>query len=336
MKNRTPCGTSTAQSLVRFTLAALCAASLSGCNAKNEETGGPAAAPNSSSKPSDVISEVPTTGKTFLVGVSLRDQSAFDTAMRKAMEATAAHIQLTLDVQSADSDPRKQAQQVEAFIEEKTDAILLCPATPEAANGAIGHANAAKIPVFAALLSPHTGAIVSLIASDDAQSGQKAAQALAALLHEKGALALLGSSNRAVSGPTQGFQAEIAKHPGIKILADTAGTDRPDAARSAISRYGRQLNGFFCLNDTATTAAIVACHQAQRPDIQVVGYDADAPQRDEKRPDANLKAVVLPLPEKIGARAITVLADYLRRKNVAPPPIVRVAPGIVDLTGAKR
>ena len=109
----------------------------------------PVACSHGSSQSSGSASAVPSGGKT--IGVSIQNREAqFYQDMESGNESEAAKYGYTVDVVDASRDNAKQQSQVEDFISQKVDAIVLTPYDSQAIGSAIVEANKAGIPVFTA------------------------------------------------------------------------------------------------------------------------------------------------------------------------------------------
>ena len=114
------------------------------------------------------------------IGVSIQNREAqFYQDMESGMKAEAAKYGYTLIVVDANRDNAKQQSQVEDFISNKVDAIVLTPYDSKAIGSAIVEANNANIPVFTADIASTSkqGTVVAHIASDNVQGGMQAGKA---------------------------------------------------------------------------------------------------------------------------------------------------------------
>jgi ABC-type sugar transport system substrate-binding protein len=98
--------------------------------------------------------------------------------LEAALKQEAERLGMTVVFQSADMRVDKQTNQVETFVTQGFDAIVICPADSDAIVGAVKTANKAGIPVFTADIRANGGEVVSHIASDNVQGGMKAAEYL--------------------------------------------------------------------------------------------------------------------------------------------------------------
>ena len=151
-------------------LALLCAA-LTACSGGSQSSSSASASPSAGAAASGA-------GKT--IGVSIQNREAqFYQDMEAGMKAEADKYGYKLIVVDANRDNAKQQSQVEDFISNKVDAIVLTPYDSTAIGSAIAEANKANIPVFTADIASTSsqGTVVSHIASDNVQGGERGGQA---------------------------------------------------------------------------------------------------------------------------------------------------------------
>src|SRR5271166_585955 len=164
------------------------------------------------------------------IGVSIQNREAqFYQDMESGMQSQAAKYGYKLIVVDANRDNAKQQSQVEDFISNKVDAIVLTPYDSTAIGSAIAEANKAGIPVFTADIASTSkqGAVVSHIASDNVQGGAQAAKLICAAVGKTGSVAILDEPEvTSVQDRVKGFRAALkANCPGVAIVAypDTGG-----------------------------------------------------------------------------------------------------------------
>src|ERR1044071_8595260 len=139
-----------------------------------------------------------------------------------------------LIVNSGDMDLAKQQSQIDNFIVQKVDAIVLCPADSKGIGPAIEAANRAGIPVFTADIAAQGGQVVSHIASDNLAGGRLAAEYIAKAINGQGDVGIIGQQE-VQSGLDRelGFKEGVQKHPGIKVAAVLNGGGLRDKALKA-------------------------------------------------------------------------------------------------------
>src|SRR5262249_30262596 len=118
-----------------------------------------------------------------VIGVSLlTKEHVFYRDLEKGLREEAAKHNFELVINSGDWDLAKHQAQLENYIVQKVDAIVVCPVDSKGIGPAIQKANQAGIPVFTADIKAQGGAIVSQIASDNVAGGRLAAEYVAKLL----------------------------------------------------------------------------------------------------------------------------------------------------------
>jgi len=267
------------------------------------------------------------------IGVSLLTrQHVFYKDLEEGLRTEAAKDGYQLVLTSGDFDLGKQSSQIEDFLTQKVDAIIVCPVDSRGIGPAIRKANDAKIPVFTADIAAQEGETVCHIASDNVAGGRLAGEYLAKILAGKGNVAIIGQPTvTSVLDRVQGFKDAIAKFPDMKIVADVNGEgvrDKAMQATSDILQAHPDLSGIFGINDDSALGALDAVQQYDRKNVNIIGYDATPPAADAISKGTALKADVIQYPKKIGETTIEQIKAYFSGASL--PKVVPVEVGIVD------
>ncbi len=271
--------------------------------------------------------------KTYTVGVTLLTKAhPFYQEMEAAMQEVAKKNNIKLNVQSAEFDMKDQQSQIENFIAQKVDAMIVCPADSDTIGGAIKEANKAKIPVFTADISANSGDVVCHVASDNVAGGRLAGEYMGKALNGKGTVIIIDHPKvMSVRDRTKGFVDAIGKFPGIKIIArppaDGERTKAMDVMETMLQSHP-DVNGVFGINDSSALGALAAIRQAKKDKIILVGYDGDPEARQEILKGSQLKADAVQFPRKIGTTTIEMVLKYLKCEKV--PAKVPVEVGMID------
>jgi ribose transport system substrate-binding protein len=220
-----------------------------------------------------------------------------------------------LTITSGDFDLAKQQSQIENFIVQHVDAIIVCPADSKGIGPAIEQANQAGIPVFTADIAAQGGQVVSHIASDNLAGGRLAADYIAKALNGQGEVGIIGQQE-VQSGLDRetGFKEQVQqKYPGIKVVSVLNGGGVRDKALKAADdmlQGNPNLKGIFGINDDSALGALSAAEARGRNDLAIVGYDAipEAVKAIERGSD--LKADVAQQPRDIGAKTIEAIKTH--------------------------
>ena len=211
------------------------------------------------------------------IGVTLMDFSTeFGIGLKDYMTAKAdAMGDVELTVVDAGGDAAKQLQQVETFISQKVDAIIMQPQEQEACSPAIDKAKAAGIPIIncnsLTITEPD-----AYVGSNDSESAEIAMTYIAEQLGGKGNVLMMHGhpGQTAEVKRTEGAMDILAQNPDKQ----TADWDRAEAMtlmENWIQAYGDQINAVFCQNDEMALGALNALVQAGKKDnVLVVGVDA--------------------------------------------------------------
>ena len=216
------------------------------------------------------------------IGVTLMDFSTeFGIGLKDYMPAKAdAMGDVELTVVDAGGDAAKQLQQVETFISQKVDAIIMQPQEQEACSPAIDKAKAAGIPIIncnsLTITEPD-----AYVGSNDSESAEIAMTYIAEQLGGKGNVLMMHGhpGQTAEVKRTEGAMDILAQNPDMTLLDEqTADWDRAEAMtlmENWIQAYGDQINAVFCQNDEMALGALNALVQAGKKDnVLVVGVDA--------------------------------------------------------------
>ncbi|HEX5024939.1 MAG TPA: sugar ABC transporter substrate-binding protein [Agriterribacter sp.] len=257
-----------------------------------------------------------------VIGASMLSlQSEFVVNVKDAMEARAKEKNITLIVNDAQRTAEKQVQQVETFISQNVDAIILNPCEVEASSPAIEKAKAAGIPIIN--VNSETTAIPDGFAgSRDEQAGEIAMEQIAKLIGGKGNVVMIDGymGQAAQIKRARGAKTILKKYPGIKIIAEqSADWDRAKGMslmENWIQSYGDKIDAVFAHNDEMGMGALQALEQAKLKDkIVVVSIDAIADALQAVK-DGRLNATVFQDAKGQGAGAIDMAIQMIKKQPV--------------------
>lgn len=217
----------------------------------------------------------------MLIGVSMLSlQSEFIVNVKDAIEAEAKEKNIELIITDAQRTAEKQVQQIETFISQNVNAIILNPCELEASSPAVERAKAAGIPIINVNSETRTMPD-AFVGSRDEESSEIAMEQIAKLINYKGNILIMEGyiGQAAQIKRAAGATKILAKYPGIKLLAQqTAEWDRAKAMtlmENWIQSYGNTINAVFAHNDEMGLGALQALEQANMKDkVVVVSIDA--------------------------------------------------------------
>lgn len=260
--------------------------------------------------------------KSIVIGASMLSlQSEFVVNVKDAMTEHAAEKKIKLIVNDAQRTADKQVQQIESFISQKVDAIILNPCEVEASSPAVEKAKAAGIPVIN--VNSETAAVPDgFVGSRDEESGEIAMEQIARLLEGKGNIVIIDGymGQAAQIKRAIGAKNVLSKYPDIKVLAEqTADWDRAKAMslmENWIQSYGDKINAVFAHNDEMGMGALQALEQAKlKHKVAVVSIDAIADALQAVK-DGRLDATVYQDARGQGAGAIDLAIQLVKKEPV--------------------
>lgn len=255
-------------------------------------------------------SETKDGAKKLVIGSTMLSmQNEFVVNVSDEMEAKAKELGVELITVDAERSALKQVEQVESFIAQGVDAIVMNPCEVEASSPAVKLALDAKIPIIN-VNSETTAKPTSFVGSDDVESARIAMNYIVKKLGGKGNIIMMhGYMGQAAQIKRDKGAKEILKaNSGLKLLAEQSGEwDRAKAmslTENWIQSYGNKINAIFAQNDEMGLGVVKALEAAGlKNKIIVVSIDAipDALQAVKK---GALDATVYQNAKQQGSKAI--------------------------------
>lgn len=220
-------------------------------------------------------------GARKIIGVSMLSlQNEFIVNLKDALEKSAGEKNIQLIITDAERSADRQVQQIESFISQGVDAIILNPCEVEASSPAIEKAKAAKIPIVnvnsETKLEPD-----AFVGSRDEESGEMAMEFIAKKTNGVGNIVIMhGYMGQAAQIKRSiGARKVLSKYPNLRVLAEqSAEWDRARGMtlmENWIQSFGNKINAVFAQNDEMGMGALQALEQANVKDkILLVSIDA--------------------------------------------------------------
>jgi ribose transport system substrate-binding protein len=251
------------------------------------------------------------------IGLMVQDMSnPFFSAMAKGAKDAAGKIGAKVNVQDAQLDLANQNNQIDTFIQQGVDLIVVSAVDQDGIAPAVARAKAAGI-IVVAVDTPAKGAD-AVVMTNAVQAGEKSCTYLFEQLNGRGHVLLVdGTPIQTIIDRISGCKAVAKKYPGIKIVGQQASkNDRASGLAVTTDMLTAQpdVQGIFGMNDPSALGAVLAVQQANRTSkIKVTGVDGSPEGVAElKRPGSPFIATATQNP-----------AEMVRQA-------VRIAQGIVD------
>ncbi len=236
-----------------------------------------------------------------------------------------------------EDDRDQQIQTVENFMTRRVSGIVLAPLDSQALAKPVANAVQARIPVVIIDSDLKSDQYVSFVATDNYKGGVLAAQHLGKLLQGKGNIILLryavgsASTEAREAGFVDTFKAQF---PEIKLISDDqyAGPTREtayQASQNLLNRFGHEVNGVFCPNETSTVAMTKALRDVGKGGgkVKMIGFDASSQSvADMKAGD--VQGLIVQDPVKMGYLGVLTLVHHLQGQPVEK----RIDTGVVLVT----
>ena len=177
--------------------------------------------------------------KTYVIGVSQCSEDSWRKKLNNELhDATYLHDNVVLRVVSADDDDKQQMRQINAFIDEDVDLLIVSPNQMNTVTPAIDRAYDCGIPVVLFDRKTDSGKYTAFVGADNEKIGRTIGEYIATRLGGKGTVVEirgLEGSSPAIERHN-GFVAAISKHPGIQLLASESGNWLQQSGDSVAAR----------------------------------------------------------------------------------------------------
>lgn len=219
--------------------------------------------------------------KTLTVGVALANFDLnFVSILRTRMQQELKASQLNSQFVDAKGDVALQVQQVDDFINQGVDAIILNPVDTQGVLPMINAAKKAGIPLVFVNRKPEVKLPENMayVGSDSALGGEMQMEALAKKMNYKGNVAILmgALSNEEARERTRAVEAVISKYKNMKVIEKQTAKWQRNEAVDVVSGWllnQRPIDAIAANNDEMAIGAIMALSQAKNEKILVAGID---------------------------------------------------------------
>jgi ribose transport system substrate-binding protein len=242
------------------------------------------------------------------IGLMVQDLSnPFFQSMANGVKAGAEKIGATVNVQDGRQDLGAQNEQIDAFIQQQTDVLLINAVDSDGIGPAVERAKAAGIKVVA--IDVAARGAEAKVTLDNTAAGNLACTYLAEQIGGAGDILLInGTPISSVQDRVTGCKQALQNHPQIKIVSEQNGDNgRAKALTIATDMLTANPNvkGVFGINDPTALGATLAAQQAGITGLVIVGVDASPEAVAElQKPDSMFKATAAQDPNTQGGIAL--------------------------------
>ena len=253
-------------------IAAFLAAIVTGCNQNTQSNQGNTNNPAQNTPPQ----------KQITIGITYQNlQNEFIINIQDAVQAEAKKLNVKLIEADGQGNADNQYSQVQNFIAEGVDAIILSPYDKEGDVRVVDTAVQAHKPIVVVnAIVDNLDKANAFVGSKDAEAGRIEAQRIVDVLHGKGNVVIIHGPNghSAEVQRSEGIREVLTNYPDIKVIAEqTADWDRAKALNLMENwlASGQKIDAVLAQNDEMALGALKAIEAAGKQDqIAVIGIDA--------------------------------------------------------------
>lgn len=267
----------------------------------------------------------PTAGPLRSLGISVLDLgNPFFVAIAENAEIRARELAGDVDVtvvSSAYNLPRQEAQ-IERFVREARDLIVLSASEPKGIAEAVHRAQAAGTRVVA--VDVEAEGADATVTTDNAQAGRIACEHMAEALDGRGEVVIInGPPVSAVKARVAGCREVLAGYPHVDLLsaAENGGGSRRGGLEKMTALLTRHpdLDAVFAINDPTALGAELSAQRSGHDDVFIVSVDGSPAVVERlKSGDSLIRATAAQFPGRIARRAVELGYDILRGREPSP------------------
>jgi inositol transport system substrate-binding protein len=262
------------------------------------------------------------------IGISIAHfDENYLTLLMDAMRAHAKNRSVQAQFEDAHGDVERQLSQVQNFIAQKVDAIVVNAVDSEATAKITQTAVAAKVPLVYVLRGPAGQTLpkgVVFVRSDQKVAGTMQGNELAKRLHGKGNVVIMEGelADEATLQRSEGVKEVVAQHPEMRILEVQTANYRREEAITLMSNWiisGLEIDAVAANNDEMAIGAILALEPANIDPRTVVVAGVDAtPDALDQVARGTLAFTVFQNAKAQGEQAVDAAVSLVQGKPVEP------------------
>ena len=218
--------------------------------------------------------------KKYVIGVSQCSEDIWrDKLNNELVMSTYQHDNVKLNFASANDNDKLQKQQIDQFIKDKVNLLIVSPNQIHTISSVIDKAYDAGIPVILFDRKTDSGKYTAFIGADNYEAGHEMGQFIARQLNGKGNVVEIGGlkgSSPAIERD-RGFRDALKTYPDIQVVnhryADWL-QNSGEAVMDSMLKQDMKIDYVFAQNDRMAIGALQAAERNGRKSIKFVGIDA--------------------------------------------------------------
>jgi ABC-type sugar transport system substrate-binding protein len=259
--------------------------------------------------------------------VAYFDHPVYQLMMKGARESAAKH-NVKINFTDGKNDPAVQASDIDNFLAQKVDGIVLTPAVSDPLIPSVKKINAAKVPfvvVDRRMFTQGTGIKWdALVGWDMVKSGTIGGnEAVDALKGTQGRLVVVEGTAGAGSTIDRGnaFYEVIKQHPEIKVLYKVDGDFKRDkglqVTENILQRFPKgSFDAIYYMNDEMALGGLTAIKNSGRlGEFKIISVDGEKEALDNLRTNGGINYDGIFFPQDEGALGVNIVTDVAQGKT---------------------
>ena len=267
------------------------------------------------------------------VGLMVQDLgNPFFNSMKNGVESAAKDLGATFTAQDGRQDLAAQNDQIDAFIQQGIDVLLINAVDSEGVGPAVQRARDAGITVVAVDVGAKNAE--ATVTTDNVQAGRLACESLIEQIGGKGEILIVdGTPTTSIQDRVTGCEEALAEAPEVTVAGKQNGDNGREKALTLTTDMltaSPGIVGIFGVNDPSALGANLAAQQAGMNDLIITGVDGSPEAVDEMGKGTSMfKGTAAQDPNLLGSTALE-MAVKLRSGETLDNDTVLVPSSIVD------
>lgn len=272
----------------------------------------------------------------IVIGVSLLTREhVFYNLVEEAMNAKAAELGIKLIVMDGQQDSSVQYSQIQDFVTQGVDAVILAAASSAGSKAAIEIAQKQNIPVVT-VGTKTDGDPAAHFQTNEWAGGELAGKYAAEALDGKGEVAIITYDEiEPCVDRAEGFKSIFKDYPEIKVIDEQNYQGEAEKAATIAQDFITKhpdLKLVFAVGDPAAMGAYTTFNAAKK-DIKIIGYDGNPEGVNEIKKRGIWIADVAQDPAGMGGGAVQAAVNIINGETVAKE--ILLPPSMIDADNAQ-
>ncbi|WP_131101363.1 ABC transporter substrate-binding protein [Streptomonospora litoralis] len=254
------------------------------------------------------------------IGLMVQDLSnPFFTAMQTGVENAAEDMGAEVVTEDGRQDLGAQNEQIDAFIQQQIDILLINAVDSEGIGPAVQRAVDAGITVVAVDVTAKNAD--AFITSDNVQAGRLACEHLFEAIGGEGSILMLdGTPISSIQDRVTGCEEVMEDYPDIEVAGHQHGDNNREEALTVATDMltaNSEVDGIFAVNDPTALGANLAAKQTGVDDLVIVGVDGSpAAEKEMAKPDSMFQATAAQDPKQLGVSGLEIATKLFNGEQV--------------------